>query len=88
MNPMKIDNGPPHVHAPHFVEWDSDAGSVYGACAWCGERVDDFEIDDVYTNAQAEAQCGVSWLVDLRLGAVVFAGVFGLILLALWVFGR
>ena len=45
-----------------------------------------YEIDDVYTNEQAEAQCGASWLLDLRLGLVVFLGAFALILLLLWLF--
>lgn len=32
--------------------------------------------------------CGMSWIVDLRWGLVVFGLAYSVILLALWVFGR
>lgn len=32
-----------------------------------------------------ETDCGSSWLLDLRLGGIVFAGAFLVILLILWI---
>lgn len=69
----RLDHLDPYTFAPAFrAEW-SRSGP---------------EIDDVYTDDQAEAECGVSWIVDLRWGLVVFGLAYSVILLALWVFGR
>jgi hypothetical protein len=88
MNPMKIDNGQTILwHDTWAMIYDED-GHLLEVRMTPGDKIDDvYTSPDPYIKVDENGQpCGISWLVDLRLGAVVFAGAFGLTLLALWVF--